>query len=123
MDELAAGTLSGRPIADNSEMPGTELPIHYWVPLSVAPSGLAVYTAQAPDTTLWISTLAGQMVVNLTVVGDCVTSERHLLKERLGRIRDVRVDENGAVYILTGDGTLYRLLLEPEDVVAGKTHL
>ena len=63
------------------------------------------------------------MVVNLTVVGDCVTSERHLLKERLGRIRDVRVDENGAVYILTGDGTLYRLLLEPEDVVAGKTHL
>ena len=114
---------SGRPIAVNSEMPGTELPIHYWVPLSVAPSGLAVYTAQAPDTTLWISTLAGQMVVNLTVVGDCVTSERHLLKERLGRIRDVRVDENGAVYILTGDGTLYRLLLEPEDVVAGKTHL
>ena len=63
------------------------------------------------------------MVVNLTVVGDCFTSERHLLKERLGRIRDVRVDENGAVYILTGDGTLYRLLLEPEDVVAGKTHL
>lgn len=62
------------------------------------------------------------MVVNLTVVGDCVTSERHLLKERLGRIRDVRVDENGAVYILTGDGMLYRLLLEPGDV-AGKTHL
>jgi glucose/arabinose dehydrogenase len=64
------------------------------------------------------------MVINLSVVGDCVASERHLLKERLGRIRDVRVDENGAVYVLTdgGEGTLYRLQPEPEDV-AGKTHL
>ena len=115
---------TGRPIAVNSEMPGTELPIHYWVPLSVAPSGLAVHTAQAPNTALWISTLAGQMVINLSVVGDCVASERHLLKERLGRIRDVRVDENGAVYVLTdgGEGTLYRLQPELEDV-AGKTHL
>ena len=94
------------------------------MPLSVAPSGLAVHTAQAPNTALWISTLAGQMVINLSVVGDCVASERHLLKERLGRIRDVRVDENRAVYVLTdgGEGTLYRLQPEPEDV-AGKTHL
>ena len=113
---------SGRSIAINSEMPGTQLPVHYWVLLSIAPSGLAVYTAQAPNTALWISTLAGQMVVNLSVAGECVASERHLLKERIGRIRDIRTDRNGTVYVLTGDGTLYRLQAETEEV-AGKAHL
>ena len=35
---------SGRPIAVNSEAPGTELPVRYWVPISIAPSSLSVET-------------------------------------------------------------------------------
>jgi len=38
---------TGAAIAVNSEQPGTELPMHYWVPLSIAPSSLAVETGPA----------------------------------------------------------------------------
>jgi len=42
----------------------------------------------------------------------------------LGRIRDVRVDPSGALYVLTdgSEGTLYRVEL-PQNEVAEKTHL
>ena len=75
----------------NSEQPGTELPVHYWVPLSVAPSSLAVETHPA-TTELWVGALAGEMVVQLTLADNCVLTEQRLLRHQLGRIRDVRVD-------------------------------
>ncbi|MBC8013614.1 MAG: PQQ-dependent sugar dehydrogenase [Methyloceanibacter sp.] len=39
--------------------------------------------------------------------------EQRLLKHRLGRIRDVRIDASGVLYVLTdgGEGTLYRVEL------------
>ena len=49
------------------------------------------------------------MVVKLTLAGNCVVAENHFLKDQLGRIRDIRVDPNGAVYILPEGGALYRL--------------
>jgi glucose/arabinose dehydrogenase len=68
--------------------------------------------------------LAGQMVVQLTLDGNCVLTEEHLFRNQLGRIRDVRVDDSGTLYILTdGDqGMLYRVERPPisED---DKTHL
>jgi glucose/arabinose dehydrogenase len=102
----------GRPIAVNSEQPGTELPVHYWVPVSIAPSSLAVET-QPGTTEIWIGALAGEMVVQLTLADNCVLTERHLLQHQLGRIRDVRRGANGALYILTdGDkAALYRVEL------------
>jgi glucose/arabinose dehydrogenase len=103
---------TGHPIAVNSEQPGTELPVHYWVPLSVAPSSLAVET-QPATTEIWVGALAGEMVVQLTLSDDCVLQEERLLKHQLGRIRDVRVDATGALYVLTdgGEGALYRVEL------------
>lgn len=102
----------GHPIAVNSEQPGTELPVHYWVPLSVAPSSLTVET-QPATTEIWIGTLAGEMIVQLTLAENCVLREQRLLKHRLGRIRDVRIDASGVLYVLTdgGEGTLYRVEL------------
>ena len=96
----------------NSEQPGTELPVHYWVPLSVAPSSLTVET-QPATTEIWIGTLAGEMIVQLTLAENCVLREQRLLKHRLGRIRDVRIDASGVLYVLTdgGEGTLYRVEL------------
>jgi glucose/arabinose dehydrogenase len=102
----------GHPIAVNGEQPGTELPVHYWVPLSIAPSSLAVETGAA-TTQIWVGALAGEMVVQLTLSDNCVLREQRLLRHQLGRIRDVRVDANGVLYILTdgGDGTVYRVEL------------
>ncbi len=102
----------GHSIAVNSEQPGTELPVHYWVPLSVAPSSLAVET-QPATTELWVGALAGEMVVQLTLADNCVLTEQRLLRHQLGRIRDIRVDATGALYVLTdgGEGALYRVEL------------
>ncbi len=114
---------SGRPIAVNSEQPGTNLPVRYWVPISIAPSGLAVET-QAANTQVWISALAGEMLVRLTLGDDCVLEEKHLFKHQLGRLRDVRVDASGALYFLTDgpEGLLYRVEL-PQSETQEKTHL
>ena len=103
---------SGKPIAVNSEQPGTELPVHYWVPLSIAPSSLAVET-QPATTEIWIGTLGGEMVVQLSLADNCVLREQRLLRHQLGRIRDVRIDSGGVLYVLTdgGEGMLYRVEL------------
>jgi aldose sugar dehydrogenase len=103
---------SGKPIAINSEQPGTVLPVHYWLPISVAPSSLAVET-QPATTEIWVGTLAGEMVVQLTLADNCVLREQRLLRHQLGRIRDVRIDPDGTLYVLTdgGEGMLYRVEL------------
>jgi glucose/arabinose dehydrogenase len=110
----------GHPIAINSEQPGTALPIHYWVPFSIAPSSLAVETHPA-TTELWVGALAGQMVVQLTLAENCVLTEQRLLREQIGRIRDVRIDANGVLYVLTdgGEGALYRVELPHGETPAG----
>lgn len=117
---------SGHPIAINSQEPGTIQPVHYWVPLSVAPSGLAIENGTG-NRHVWMGTLGGAMVIKLELVGNCVVSEQHMLKNRFGRIRDVRVGTDGAIYILTdgGQGMLYRLDFTPEISTddPGKTHL
>jgi aldose sugar dehydrogenase len=101
---------SGRPIGLATTLPGMDGPIHYWVPISIAPSSLALQT-DANNTVLWIGALSGEMVVRLTLAGDCVISEQHLVAHQLGRIRDVAVGPGGDVYLLTdgSDGALYRL--------------
>jgi glucose/arabinose dehydrogenase len=114
---------SGRPIAINSEEPGTELPIRYWVPFSIAPSSLSVETLPS-GTEIWIGALAGEMVVQLTLNDNCVLTEERLFRNQLGRIRDVRVDDSGVLYILTDgeDGKLYRVE-RPHVSEDDKTHL
>jgi aldose sugar dehydrogenase len=114
---------SGRGIAVNSEQPGTELPVHYWVPISIAPTGLTIETRPS-RTEMWLGALAGEMVVQLDLADNCVLGEHHLFKDQLGRIRDVRVDPSGALYVLTDgpEGTLYRVEFpQTEDIE--KTHL
>jgi glucose/arabinose dehydrogenase len=108
---------SGRSIAVNSEQPGTVLPVQYWVPFSIAPSSLAVET-QPSTTEIWIGALAGEMVVQLSLADNCVLSEQRLLQHQLGRIRDVRVDAAGDLYILTdgGEGALYRVELPQNQI-------
>ena len=110
----------GQSIAVNSRQPGTELPVHYWVPLSIAPSSLAVET-QPVTTEIWMGALAGEMVVQLSLAGDCVVREQRLLRHQLGRIRDVRIDSSGKLYLLTdgGEGMLYRVELPHSEIMQG----
>jgi aldose sugar dehydrogenase len=53
------------------------------------------------------------MVVQLSLADDCVLREQRLLRYHLGRIRDVRIDPSGVLYVLTdgAEGMLYRVEL------------
>jgi aldose sugar dehydrogenase len=92
-------------------MEGVEQPIYFWVP-SIAPSGMMFYTGDLfPEWKgdLFIGALAGQHLVRLVLNGERVAAEERLLVDLKQRIRDVRQGPDGAVYILTGGGSLLRL--------------
>lgn len=101
---------SGRPIGNGVAQTGLEQPVHYWVPTSIAPSGLAL-ESDPSHRIVWMSTLAAETLVRLTFGDGCTFSEDHFLEHRLGRLRDVRIDPSGVLYVLTDgpEGMLYRL--------------
>jgi glucose/arabinose dehydrogenase len=90
-----------------------EQPVYYWDPV-IAPSGAQFYTGDAfPEWrgSLFIGALREQRLVRLTLAGDRVTGEEHLLVERGRRIRDVRQGPDGALYLVTDEpsGELWRV--------------
>jgi aldose sugar dehydrogenase len=103
----------GKPISDLTHADGMEQPLYYWVP-SIAVSGLALYQAdRAPQwhSTLWLGALSGEMLVRLSLEDGKVVREERLLKEKFGRIRDLRVGPDGLIYMVNDDpeGALYRI--------------
>jgi glucose/arabinose dehydrogenase len=60
---------------------------------------------------LFVGALRDQMLVRLQLDGTKVVKEERLLKNALGRIRDVRAGPDGFIYLLTDerDGVLARL--------------
>lgn len=103
----------GTTISDLTEAPGMEQPAYYWVP-SIATSGLAVYrSGRVPQwrNTIWLGGLVGEVLVRLSLSDTEITKEERFLKEKLGRIRDVRLGPDGFIYLLTDDpeGDLYRI--------------
>jgi glucose/arabinose dehydrogenase len=93
---------SGGKIGDGiTQKEGLEQPLYYWDP-SIAPSGMAFYSADLfPEWkgSLFVGALAGRHLARLTLEGDRVVGEERLLVDR-GRVRDVRVGPEGAVYVL-----------------------
>jgi glucose/arabinose dehydrogenase len=107
---------SGAPIGEGTEKPGLEQPLHYWDP-SVSPSGLDFYEGELlPEWQgdLLAGGLSGQVLVRLDMEGDAVVTEERLFQGELGRIRDVRVGPDGAIYLLTDadNGQLIRVAPE-----------
>jgi glucose/arabinose dehydrogenase len=106
----------GTKIGEGTAKPGMAQPIHYWVP-SIAPSGMAFYTgARFPrwKGDLFVGALRDQMLVRLRLEGEKVVHEERLLRNVLGRIRDVRDGPDGYLYLLTdaSNGVIARL--EPQ---------
>lgn len=104
--------------SDGSEIGGTEAPgmtqpVEYWDP-SPAFSGMAFYRGERfPNwqNQLFIGALAHQKILRLELDGTEVTHQEELLRNELGRIRDVKTGPDGFLYVLTdaADGGLYRL--------------
>lgn len=105
---------SGAPIAGSmTAREGFEQPVYYWDPV-IAPSGAQFYTGKAFSAwrgNLFVGSLKDKRLVRLTVEGDLVTGEEHLLVDRNQRVRDVREGPDGALYIVTDEdaGELWRI--------------
>ncbi|MGB3339442.1 MAG: PQQ-dependent sugar dehydrogenase [Devosia sp.] len=107
---------SGVPIGEGTEKQGLEQPLHYWDP-SISPSGLDFYDGELlPDWQgdLLAGGLSGQLLVRLDVEGDTIVGEERLFAGQLGRIRDVRVGPDGAIYLLTDEDNGKLIRVAPE---------
>ena len=103
----------GTRIGEGTHKEGMEQPLYYWTP-SIAPSGMMFYTGD--EFPLWkgnlfVGSLKFGLLVRLVIEDDEVVHEERLLKNKFGRIRDVRQGPDGAIYLLTDDsrGSVLRL--------------
>lgn len=108
---------SGRQIPKHHEE--MEQPLYYWDP-SIAPSGMAFYTAdRAPQWkgNLFVGALAGRHLSRLVLNGEQVTAEEKLLGNLGERIRDVRQGPDGAIYVATdsAQGRILRVAPQGQD--------
>lgn len=90
---------NGTPMTDKTAQPGMEQPITYWVP-SIAVSSIAFYTgSKFPQWkgSLFLGSLAAQELRRLEIDGTKVTQE--VLFKNVGRLRDVVIGPDGAIYI------------------------
>ncbi len=107
---------NGTPVSPDTQRPGLEAPKTFWVP-SIAPSGLAFYTGtKLPSWTgnLFSGSLAGQELRRMELTGQTITAQETLLKNRVGRIRDVESGPDGYLYLVTDEGDLLRLEPTPD---------
>ena len=104
---------SGAKIGIGTHKDGMEQPLYYWDP-SIAPSGMAFYTADlAPEWkgNLFVGALAGAHLSRLVLDGEKVVAEEQLLRDVGERIRDVRQGPDGALYVATdsNEGRILRV--------------
>ena len=105
---------SGAIIHESTSKPGMEQPIYHWTP-SIAPSGMAFYTADAFPKwrgSLFNGALALAHLNRVELDGEKVVKEERLLEDLKLRIRDVRQGPDGFLYLLSDarDGKLLRLV-------------
>jgi len=87
-------------------------PLTWWVPISIAPAGIAFYSgAMFPEWqgSLFVGALAGQALWRLTLSGDTVVSREQLFADLGERIRAVKPAADGALLLLTDSGKLLRV--------------
>jgi len=106
----------GTRIGEGTHKAGMEQPLYHWTP-SIAPSGMAFYQGDRFANwrgNLFVGALAGQMLVRLELSGEKVIAEERLLKNAIGRIRDVRVGPDGLIYLLSDESNGVLARLEPQ---------
>ena len=92
---------------------GFEDPVWYWVP-SIAPSGMVFYEGKMfPELKgdLLVGSLKFRNIYHVRLRNELPVSETKLLKQNIGRIRDIDTAPDGSLLILTDEvnGGLYRL--------------
>ena len=106
---------TGTKIGEGVERDDMVAPLAHWVPVSIAPSGMAFLTSDRyPDWkgNLFIGALRGQALIRIELAGNAVLKQERLLQTLNERIRDVRQGPDGFLYLLTdnADGRVLRVL-------------
>lgn len=102
---------NGTPITDQTEKPGMEQPLHYWVP-SIAPSGFAyVNSAIYPQWkgNLLVGSLKFQYLERLEMEGRKVTHRENLMVG-IGRLRNVRIGPDGYIYVAVENKGIFKVV-------------
>ena len=92
-------------------LPGYDKPIRYYVP-SIATSAMLIYKGSEFEE--WngkalISALKDKSIRLVSFKKNKFIKEEIIFKDKVGRIRDIKLDEEGRVLILTDGGGLWRL--------------
>lgn len=94
---------SGAQISPFTEYRGTSQPVLHWTP-SIAPGGMALVKGDAfpmLQGNLLVAALKAREVRRLHINDDGTVTQQSLFKELGQRIRDVRVANDGSLYLLT----------------------
>ena len=92
-------------------LPGFDKPIKYYVP-SIAISACLIYNGdEFPE---WngnalITSLKDQSLRKITFIENKFIKEKIILKDKIGRLRDIKIDSNGKLLLLTDQGSLWLL--------------
>jgi glucose/arabinose dehydrogenase len=106
---------TGTKIGEGTEREDVVPPVTYWLPTSIAPSGMAFLTSDRYPGwkgQLFIGALRAQALIRLELDGTHVRHQTRLLGTLNERIRDVRQGPDGWLYLLTdnADGRLIRVV-------------
>ena len=92
--------------------PGYTKAIKYWVP-SIAVSALTIYkgdTFKEWNGDALIASLKDESLRKIKFKNNKIVNEEIIFKGNIGRIRDIKIqEETGEVYLLTDNGSLWRL--------------
>ncbi len=102
---------SGSSITDDTELPGMEQPLYYWVP-SIAPSGMAFVTSDKYPKwkgSILVGSLVFQYLERLELKDNKVVY-REKLMDGIGRVRCVRQGPDGYIYVAVERKGIYKLI-------------
>lgn len=101
---VSYGRMGEAPIGSGmTQKAGTEQPIYYWSPVSMAPSDMLFYTGDMfPQWrgNLFLTGLSSMHLARLVLSGDHVIGEERLLDEPGHRLRHVSQGADGAIYVI-----------------------
>ena len=105
---------TGSPVGDgNAWEPGFLKPDYIWVP-SIGIGGIKFYQGEMfPEwkNSLLVSSLKFEYLSVLFRVGEVFEKEEIILKNKIGRIRDIEIDHSGQIYLIADEfnTNLFRL--------------
>ena len=91
--------------------PGFTKAIKYWVP-SIAVSSMVIYkgdTFKEWNNHALITSLKDQSLRKIKFNKNQFINEKIIFKDKIGRIRDIEIDKKGDLYLLSDNGSLWRM--------------